>query len=465
MTHHDKFPAGKKQKSEISGSPEGVCSKKVKVFNPQSIKIRRGPRAPSEISKGSVVVSNDNAYFASGSSIQVFNVSQKEWRGEIECDRYHFGLAAIDNELVAVGGLIRSESSEKYVATNTVVCLTLSDPMAHNTWKEKYPAMNTARISPEVVVTDKYLIALAGWTEIEAENKVAKPTRSVELLDKSTKCWHTNQGIHLPNELNELYLMSACVCDDTLYIATQHEDPNFSNTMQSFIDEGSDDDSEYPEYRDEDHLNPESGYECFSLHRCSINSLVRIAQTDVVSKKVAHCWQHLNRPHPSVYENENEGNIPYQHPGEEEDYYAGSETIEISHLRYHQCKVVLSCINSYLLAVGCEHVKGVTPEDNDVKLRYAYESYREKNRELYQPYTSDSTRDRCDIEEYGREESKTKSKCYIHIYNPEEDSWKNIGCTPDVNGTHADAPLVATVTDDKLVVVRGSTTVHICTFE
>ena len=443
-----------------------MCSKKVKVFNPQSIKIRRGPHAPSKIYKGSVVVCNDNAYFASGSSIQVFNVPQKEWREEIECERYNFGLAAIDNELVAVGGLITSESSEKYVATNTVVCLTLSDPMAQNTWKEKYPAMNTARISPEVVATDKYLVALAGWTEINAENTLVKPTRSVELLDKGTKCWHTNQGIYVPNELNnELYWLSACVCNDTLYIATQHEDPKFSDTMQSFIND-SDDDSEYPECRDEDHLNPESGYECFSLHRCSINSLVRIAQTDVVAKKVAHCWQHLhNHPHPSVYKNENEGEIPYYHDSDEEDYDAGSETIEIGYLRYHQCKFVLSCIDSCLLAVGCEHVKGVTPEDNDLKLRYAYESYRDKYREYHQVYTSDSTRDRCHIEDGGRDEDKTKSKCYIYIYNPEEDSWKNIGCTPDVNGTHADAPLVATVTDDKLVVVRGSTTMHICTFE
>ena len=430
-----------------------MCSKKVKVFNPQSIKIRRGPRAPSKIYKGSVVVCNDNAYFASGNSIQVFNVSQKEWREEIECERYNFGLAAIDNELVAVGGLITSESPEKTVATNTVVCLTLSDPMAHNTWKEKYPGMNTARCDPEVVATDKYLVALAGWTDINAENTLIKLTRSVELLDKGTKCWHTNQGIQLPNELNnELYWLSACVCNDTLYIATQHEDPNFSDTMQRFsID------------RDEDYLNPESGYECFSLHCCSINSLVRIAQTDVVAKKVAHCWQHLhNHPHPSVYKNENEGEIPYYRDGDEEDYDAGSETIEISYLRYRECKFVLSCINSCLLAVGCEHVKA---EDNDLELGCAYESYREKKRDYYQVYTSDSTRDRCHIEDCGRDESETKSQCYIHIYNPEEDSWKNIGCTPDVNGTHTDAPLVATVTDDKLVIVRGSTTMHICTFE
>ena len=444
MTHHDKFPAGKKRKSEISGSPEGVCSKKVKVFNPQSIKIRRGPRAPSEISKGSVVVSNDNAYFASGSSIQVFNVSQKEWRGEIECDRYNFGLAAIDNELVAVGGLIRSESSEKYVATNTVVCLTLSDPMAHNTWKEKYPSMNTARISPEVVATDKYLIALAGWTEIDAEDKLAKPTRSVELLDKSTKCWHTNQGIQLPHDLRTLYWLSACVCNDTLYIAAQHEDPNFSSRGD---------------------FDSCDGYECFSLYRCSINSLVRYAQTDVVAKKVAHCWQHLNHPHPSVYANENEGEIPYYRDDEEEDYDAGSENIEIGYLRYHQCAFVLSCIDSCLLAVGCEHVKGVTSHDNDILLRDAYESYREKNKELGQPWVKASTFNRCHIEDCGRDEDETKSQCYIHIYNQEEDSWKKIGCTPDVNGSHSDAPLVATVTDDKLVVVRGSTTMHICTFE
>ena len=54
-------------------------------------------------------------------------------------------------------------------------------------------------------------------------------------------------------------------------------------------------------------------------------------------------------------------------------------------------------------------------------------------------------------------------ECYIHCYDIKKHLWQLIGSTPE-NGSRDSQPSVAVV-DNKIIVMRNSKTVHICTID
>ena len=125
--------------------------------------IASGPRCQSRISDAAVA-HNGMAYFAKEYDIYEFDVSRRYWTRTIPCQQAYFGMAVIEDQLTLIGGIVESEGLE--VATNKVACWSLSESKQQS-WHERYPALGTARIYPQVVIASKYLIALGGWTELK----------------------------------------------------------------------------------------------------------------------------------------------------------------------------------------------------------------------------------------------------------------------------------------------------------
>ena len=268
---------------------------------PHISEIVSGPLRPSPYEFFSTAAHKGMAYFANVYGIHKFDVHQRKWTDKIPCRRVFFGMAVIEDELTIVGGVtvIESGESEKIfdVETKEVACWPLSASSKQNSWHEKYPAMGTALIFPEVVVADKYLIALGGSAEMK-NGIICNPTTSVEILDLEEKRWYSNDRISLPEVFTTMMWQSACICNNDLFIAVEHDDPRYDNTKEELIEAESTD--SYGEHKPElDEMLPEP-YPCFSMYSCSVETLVQMAKDQCND---GYCWQELPHPHPSVYRN------------------------------------------------------------------------------------------------------------------------------------------------------------------
>ena len=444
ITFYHKCFTGKKRKSSAAAHSE-VTQKKVKL-DKSTLCVRKGTECPSKanVSGGAAASCNGCAYFASRFKIHEFEVASKNWTKIIDCPYESFGLVSKENELIVVGGLDNSKTP-----TNKVLCFSLKK----KEWEE-YPPMSIARISPQVVVADKYLIVLGGKVE---ENSKIKTCVSVEIFDFEAKCWFSNESLSLPEEkVPDLRWLSACVCGKVLYVAARHFDPEYSSTMDTFVYDR-DDDSDCSEH--DYSLDPDP-YPCYSLFRCSLDALQAIQEGEKVE-----VWQKMEYPHPSVYNNPpcdlvnlsvfvdynnkcNEAFIDGEEP-------PNGDMLQTNCFCYNVCCFTLSCIDDRLFAVGCKHVESISHETLRKSLKYAYASYREvvkDNRGTYSVTFIDTDGD----------DHTVDNECYIYEFCTDSDSWKFNGSTPD-NGTSDETPSVASV-NGSLVIMRNSKTLHIVDF-
>ena len=365
------------------------------------------------IVKGAVAAYNGNVYFGSGDAIHVLNVNHKKprWFPKIQCNRTHFGLTALGDTLLAVGGLLKSSPGENTV-TNTVQCYALcsKDASKERTWEEKYPVMGMARFDPEVVSVENYVIVIAGWTELVGEyerNKMA-----------------------LPNEINSLEWQSACICNDTLYLAVKHDDPEYDKLKDNSSDNDEDSNSSFPfgSESDKSECYPEKPYTCYSLYECSLEDLSQLAEMSEHDQS-AFSWQKLNHPHPAVYRNERMCMRTYP---EEEDIYGyqlrggfDSNYLQTEFFRYCYCNFTLSCIGNHLIAVGCKHVAAIAPGDMRYSLYRTYESYKEIMATLFR-YDDEPDDKPIDIDQVVYTDNSKETECHVHIYDPDKDWWKQL---------------------------------------
>ena len=415
--------------------------------------IMSSPRCPSPREHFATTAHNGMAYYANIQGIHEFDVHKRKWTKKIPCQQALFGMAVIEDELTIVGGVmvkdLKSGESEETVETNKVACWPLSASSKQKSWHEKYPAIGTRRICPQLVVAGRYLIALGGFTEMN--NEIRNPTMSVEILDLEEKRWYSNDLISLPQVFTTMIWQSACICNNDLFIAVEHDDPKYDDTKENLIKMESID-SYYGEHKPELEERLPDPYPCFSMYCCSVETLVQMAKDPCND---GYCWQELSHPHPSVYRNP--WNIPpvaLRTPPPEMDY--DEDDIEYYHqtdfFHYDKCCFTLSCIkNNILIAVGCKHVESNTKSDILSSLYSAYVSYRLISR-LENCYQDDMHIVDC---------RTSLEECYIHCYDIEKDSWKLIGSIPD-NGSHYSQPLVAIV-GNKIIFTRNSETVRICT--
>ena len=378
-----------------------------------------------------------------------YNVPSREWTQSFECPQSAFGLAAIENELILVGGVVTVEAggpviegTEEVTPTNKVQSLTLSTSSKQLQWQEKYPPMPTARVWPEVVVSGKYLIALAGRTS------ACDATNIVEVLDLEKKRWFSNDKINLPAEFNTAKWQSACICGQHIFIAVKYDDPKFEEKMEPLNDK-------YDDY--DDPIDPGDPYPCFSLYRCSVDTLLQLAQEeateDATSLMKREIWQQLKHPHHSVYrwlkDDDVKDNVLPTCNDENPDPYLNNIT---EYFHYGLCSFTLSCMNNdTLVAVGCKHIKSTTTAEVDTLLDSAYFYYRVVKKLI--------CNDGAEVVDHYTEPDK---KCYIYLYNMENDSWemtKSIDLMAEKNFAR---PSVAVVKQN-IVFLKGSTTTHIVT--
>lgn len=453
--------AGRKRKA---GSQDGGQSKKLLL---DESGINRGPACPTVI-LGPTATCGECVYFATGNNVFEFNVASRNWTKFIECPHNRFGLAAMGNELVAVGGLVKSEESSE-VPTNKVLSFSLEKSSTkqgkrrspryagkmkeQKTWEEKYPPMNNDRVYPSVLVYGKYLIIIGGSVLVQVENRtLPKAILSMEVLDAEKKHWYVNDNINLPEEFTTMYWWSACICGQDLYIAAQHNDPGYEDAVKEYIR----DKHAGKEYFDEvdvsnkaaeyEHYFP-GAYPCFSLYRCHVDTMLQIAQESDDEIKVERqiLWQRLQHPHHSVYMNIDQvvklrsfSLVP-----EEEN--------KADYLHYGACCFTLSSVNNELVAVGCQHIQSFSNEYLRFILKDAYHCY--AMQKYARPHISIAAND---------DEETIDYECHIYRYDMDDDSWELVKSTPH-NGDSSHQPSVA-VADNKLVIVRHSQTVHIVNY-
>ena len=137
--------------------------------------------------RGSIqaIVIGNNVYVGGGYSIvpedratvMVYSLETGSWRTLPPYESQYFGMAAVNNQLVLVGG--RSTSTSK--VTNV---LGVWDE-GSQTWTLSFPAMPTARLSPSVISHQKWLVVAGGGTGAKHSQ-----SNTVELLDTLSEQWY-----------------------------------------------------------------------------------------------------------------------------------------------------------------------------------------------------------------------------------------------------------------------------------
>ena len=150
--------------------------------------------------RGSATTDGRYAYFTPLFSVSLYKseYSTEKWSDFPSCPYRNSGLAIINSELTAVGGL-----DDRYRTTSTLFTL------RQRKWVKKYPPMNTARYRPAVVSTsdDDYLIVVGGYDDD------GHRTATVELFQVKCRRWH--KLTHLPQPLPK---PSAAICGDQLNV-------------------------------------------------------------------------------------------------------------------------------------------------------------------------------------------------------------------------------------------------------
>ncbi len=144
------------------------------------------------------VTSKDHSYF-----IYIYNLSNGNggsWSQLPRCPRRDFGMAAVNDTLVIVGGV---DSAQRRSAKMTVWDSTAGE------WREGlYPNLSKARSVPSIIVHEKWLFAIGGLV-------ADKPVPVVEKLDiEFHKSWSLCSP--LPEECTDI---SSTIINDTLYVA------------------------------------------------------------------------------------------------------------------------------------------------------------------------------------------------------------------------------------------------------
>ena len=136
-----------------------------------------------------------------GGTVMVYAVHTRLWRTLPPYENHYFGMAAVNKQLVLIGGL--SISSGKLINA-----LGVWDE-GSQAWTHPFPEMPTSRYSSSVVSYQKWLIVADGAClgKIRCSNKV-------ELLDTLSGQWY--EGSPLPNECSE---MSSAINGNMWYLS------------------------------------------------------------------------------------------------------------------------------------------------------------------------------------------------------------------------------------------------------
>ena len=147
-----------------------------------------GDRIQAIVIGRNVFVGGGNGYGVNEATVMVYSLETGTWSTLPPYQSECFGMSAIDNKLVLIGGLVTL--SDK--VTNV---LGVWDEQS-KTWTHPFPAMCTARHSLSVISYQKWLVVAGGRDEKRSYYK------SVEILDTISGQWY--EGSPLPSGCYEM---------------------------------------------------------------------------------------------------------------------------------------------------------------------------------------------------------------------------------------------------------------------
>ncbi len=128
---------------------------------------------------------------ASARVVQVYDLDKATWTKLPPAPQYDSKAAAIDNQLVLIGG--REASSR--ATTNMVSTWTGQG------WQQDIPAMPTNRLRPGVTTYNTYLMVAGGRAE---DNQTF--LGSIDVMDTTTRQWYTPANLHLPRPMSRMQI-------------------------------------------------------------------------------------------------------------------------------------------------------------------------------------------------------------------------------------------------------------------
>ena len=216
----------KRQILELEGQlrqREQQCDDRSQVDSKTGIKLRwrEGEKAPCGMDRWyDVVIGRNMVYYVEGYKIHAYNTTTSNWSLIPKCPiDSEFAVAVIDNTLTTIGG---RDSDMK--VTNKLFSLTGTGEGGEKSWTEEFPPMPTKRRCVSALCTGAVLIVVGG-----EKDKLFAVMKTVEVLDTSTRQWHTAAELPQP-----LYFSSMTVCGDRFYLlGGRGEDRKWTSSVYS----------------------------------------------------------------------------------------------------------------------------------------------------------------------------------------------------------------------------------------
>ena len=179
----------------------------------------RLPDLPIATAYGTALVIARNVYICGGACpdvasahvVQVYDLDKATWTKLPPAPQYFSGAAAINNQLVLIGGRAASSGT----VTNMVSTWTGQG------WQQDIPAMSTKRTRPGVMTYNTYLIVAGGLAE---DNQTL--LGSIDVMDTTTQQWYTPANLQLPRPMYDMQITvsathicvaSAVIAYNTIY--------------------------------------------------------------------------------------------------------------------------------------------------------------------------------------------------------------------------------------------------------
>ena len=179
---------------------------------PLKLKWKQGRDMPYRMSTTiQAIVIGDNVYIGGGytlislvncCTVMVYSLASGSWSKLPPHETQWFGMAAVNNELVLVGGL---------VSTKAVTGILAMWDEGSRTWTRPFPEMPTPRHSSSVISYQKWLVVAGGQIRRESFSYSNK----VEILDTLSRQWY--EGPPIPSGCKD---MSSAINGNMWYLSS-----------------------------------------------------------------------------------------------------------------------------------------------------------------------------------------------------------------------------------------------------
>ena len=200
--------------AELEGQLENAKRSQAHLDSKTLIKLswKEGEKAPREMYRRcDAVVKGNIVYYVVDGTIHAYNAITSEWSLIPAClVRNGFAIAIINDTLTTIGGF-----GHQLQETNKLFSLSNSGEDGEMIWSDEFPPMPTKRIYVSAQCIGIALIVAGG------KNDTNFRLKTVEVLNISTRQWHTAAGLPEP-----LALSSMTVCGNRVYLLCGYDKDN-----------------------------------------------------------------------------------------------------------------------------------------------------------------------------------------------------------------------------------------------